>query len=60
MKELIAKSYWRSIRRGARAFADIPAELHADVLVLALADVDTGTITQEDYDRLTGPAPAEG
>ena len=56
----IAKSYWRSIRRGIRRLEDVPGELQADVLALALAEVDAAAITQEEYDRLTGPAPVEG
>lgn len=53
MKELIAKSYWRSLRRGVRGLADVPDKLRAEVLALALADLDAGGLTREDYDRLT-------
>ena len=34
----MAKIYWRSIQRGARAFADIPESMKAAVKALALAD----------------------
>lgn len=56
----IAYSYWRSIQRGARAFANIPAEVQNDVKALAAADVQNGTIDAGKYEELIGePFSAE-
>ena len=41
----IAYSYWRSIQRGARTFASIPAELKPDVKTIARDDVAAGILT---------------
>lgn len=35
MNELVVKSYWRSIQRGARTLADVPPELRDRVRELA-------------------------
>ena len=45
----MAKIYWRSIKRKARAFADIPESMKDAVRELALAEVADGTITPEQY-----------
>lgn len=50
----MAKIYWRSIKRGARAFADIPENLKAAVKALAMADVESGEITAEEYKDFIG------
>lgn len=50
----MSKIYWRSIKRGARAFADIPDNLKEDVKALALADVENGVITAEEYKEFIG------
>lgn len=39
--EVIAKSYWRSIQRGARTLDTVPAALRD--AVQALADAESGT-----------------
>lgn len=50
----IAKSYWRSIKRGTKTFAQVPEELAAMVRELAQRDLQDGVITQEDYLRWIG------
>ena len=56
----IAYSYWRSIQRGARAFANVPAEVQNDVKALAADDVANGTIDAGKYEELIGePFAAE-
>ena len=56
----MAKIYWRSIKRGARAFADIPENMKAAVKALAMEDVQAGEITAEEYLALIGEEyPAE-
>lgn len=53
MKELVARSYWRSIRRGTRTMEDVPEELRELVRELA---VENGDTTWE----ALGGAPADG
>lgn len=56
----IAKSYWRSMKRGIRSFLDTPVTLQADIVTLARAEVRAGTLSTEEYIRLIGAAyPAE-
>ena len=50
----MAKIYWRSIKRGARAFEDIPENMKAAVKALAMEDVQAGEITAEEYLALIG------
>lgn len=50
----MAKIYWRTIKRGTRTFADIPAHLHDEVKELAKQDVVNGEITAEQYKELIG------
>ena len=45
----IAKAYWRSVKRGARAFADVPDEMQYQVIALARQDLENGAITEEQY-----------
>ena len=52
----IAKIYWRTVKRGTRAYAAIPDELKADVKALAAQDVSSGAISAEEYNRLIGEA----
>lgn len=52
----IAKIYWRTVKRGTRAYSSIPDELKADVKALAAQDVSDGAIFAEEYDRLIGEA----
>ena len=56
----IANSYWRSIKRGARTFENIPDSVKDDVRTLAKADVVDGVITTEQYEQYIGdPYPVE-
>jgi len=50
----IAKSYWRSIKRGTKTFAQVPEELAAMVRELAQRDLEMGVITEADYLRWIG------
>ena len=50
----IAKSYWRSIKRGTKTFAQVPEGLAAMVRELAQRDLQDGVITPEDYLRWIG------
>ncbi len=55
----VAKSYWRSIKRGTRAFAALPAEVQGDVRALARQDLDAGGISAAQYETLIGGAKTE-
>lgn len=50
----IANSYWRSIKRGARTFENIPNSVKDDVRTLAQADVQDGVISAEQYEQYIG------
>lgn len=50
----IAHSYWRSIKRGARIFDSIPANVQDDVCTLARTDVENEVITEAEYEEITG------
>ena len=50
----IAHSYWRSIKRGNRTYESIPASVKDDVKTLAMADVENGVITPEEYKQIIG------
>lgn len=52
----IAKVYWRTVKRGTRAYFAVPADLKADVKGLADQDVSSGAISPEEYERLIGDA----
>ena len=57
----MAKIYWRTIKRGTRTFDAVPAHLQDEVRALALAEVEDGTITAEQYKEYIGeeyPVPA--
>ena len=57
----VAKSYWRSILRGTRTFAMLPAAVQEDVRALARQASEDGVIDAERYRALTGAAaPEEG
>ena len=45
----IAKAYWRSIKRGAHTFMDVPEKLRNQVKLLAMEDLRSGVITEEQY-----------
>ena len=59
----MAKIYWRRIKAGTRFYADVPTEaLKAEIKELAMADVESGEITAEQYAELIGeeyPVPEE-
>lgn len=50
----MAKIYWRTIKRGTRAFADVPENLQDAVKALAKADVESGEISAEQYEKFIG------
>lgn len=50
----MAKIYWRTIKRGTRTLSQVPEKLQAAVKALADGELEAGTITQEEYDALTG------
>lgn len=50
----IAKSYWRSIQRGTRAFAAVPPNQQDAVRALARADVESGLLDRDAYRDFTG------
>lgn len=50
----MAKIYWRTIKRGTRTFADVPDNLKDAVKALALAEVESGEITAEQYKEYIG------
>lgn len=50
----IAKSYWRSIQRGARAFAAVPDNLKDAVRSLARESVESGALDQDAYRDFIG------
>lgn len=51
---VIAKSYWRSIQRGARAFAAVPDSMKEAVRALARADVEAGLLDRTAYQEFIG------
>ena len=55
----IAKVYWRTVKRGTRAYTSVPSELKADVKALAAQDVSSGTISKEEYEQLIGETYAQ-
>ncbi len=55
----IAKSYWRSIQRGARTFSAVPDKQKDAVRELARADVATGLLAREAYQDFIGEAYPE-
>lgn len=57
----MAKIYWRTIKRGTRTFDAVPEHLKEEIRALALAEVEDGTITAEQYLEYIGeeyPVPA--
>ena len=53
-RNVIAKAYWRTIKRGSRGMASLPEEIRPYVLVLAQSELELGGITQVVYDSWTG------
>lgn len=54
----IVKVYWRTVKRGTRAYTSVPDELKADVKSLAAMEVSNGGLALEEYERLIGEAYA--
>lgn len=50
----MAKVFWQQVRDNGYAFASVPAQLQADVKVLAKADVVSKVITSTQYKSLIG------
>lgn len=50
----MAKIYWRTIKRGTRTFEDVPENLKDAIKALALAEVEDGEITAEQYKEYIG------
>lgn len=51
----MAKIYWRRIKAGTRFYANVPnEELKAEIKVLAMAEVESGKITAEEYEQFIG------
>lgn len=51
---VLVKSYWRSMKRGARSFEAVPDGLKEKVRALAVAEVKAGILTDNDYAELIG------
>ena len=51
---ILAKSYWRSVKRDARSFEAVPDSLKDRVMTLAAAEVEAGTLTESRYAELIG------
>ena len=47
--KLIACSYWRRIKAGARSFSSVPENIKEEVVILAKEDVLNSVITEEEY-----------
>lgn len=56
----IAKSYWRSIQRGTRAFSAVPEAMKDAVRELARADVESGALDGDAYRNFIGEEYASG
>lgn len=53
----MAKIYWRRIKAGTRFYADVPnEELKAEIKAFAMAEVESGEITAEEYKQFIGEA----
>lgn len=46
---VIAKAYWRAVKRGTRIYEAVPEKVQPYVLLLAQEELETGGITQEEY-----------
>lgn len=51
---ILAKSYWRSLKRYARSFEAVPDGLKEKVRALAAAEIEAGTLTESRYAELIG------
>lgn len=51
---ILAKSYWRSVQRGARSFEAVPDALKDRVRALAAAEVKAGLLAEQRYTELIG------
>lgn len=50
----ITAAYWRTIKRGGKLFKDVPDELKAGVVELAMQELSSGIITAEQYAQWIG------
>ena len=50
----MAKIYWRTIKRGTRTLAEVPANLKEEVKVLAKQDVINNVINEDQYKEFIG------
>lgn len=50
----MAKIYWRTIKRGTRTIADVPANLRDEIKQLAKKDVKEGVISKNEYKKIFG------
>lgn len=48
---VIAKAYWRAVKRGARTYETVPVRVQPYVLLLAQDELEKGGITREEYER---------
>ena len=55
----IAKVYWRTVKRGTRAYTSVPGALKADVKSLAAEEVSSGALSVEEYEQLIGETYAQ-
>lgn len=51
---VIAKAYWRAVKRGSREYSTIPEEAKPFVAALAREELEAGKITQGEYERFLG------
>ena len=51
---VIAKVYWRSIKRRTHTFPEVPEKLRNQVKLLAKEDLKNGVITEDEYLELIG------
>lgn len=49
---VIAKAYWRAVKRGSRVYGTVPDEAKPLVAALAREEVETGKIAQGEYEHL--------
>ncbi len=57
---LIAKSYWRSLLRGVRAFESVPEALREEVLALARQAAERGEAVPSGLPEIQGQEERKG
>ncbi len=50
----MAKIYWKYVKNGTKKFNEIPEKIQEEVKALALEELETGELTQEDFHNLIG------